>query len=163
MGYVETSSTDLIRDAMIGFAPLLAGGAFIAYAALFPLGLPLYLERAGEGGWQDLWLNIRMLPDRPDFWIWFYLTFVVSSMMLPSASDRRAWLPVVMLIFLLVGLAALAGAGPWLMQNAAPQMNTAFSAVSAVIAISVGVHLILVVPLWGFRSAMMKILGLSFQ
>lgn len=163
LGFVETSSTDLIRDALIGIAPLVAGGTFVAYAVLFPLGLQIYLEGLGDAVWQDFLVLLRNLPARPDFWIWFYLTFAVSSTMLPSASDRRAWLPVIVLSILLVGLAALAGAGPWLMQNAAPQLNSAFFAIAAVFGISVVIHLVLVLPLWGFRSLLMKVMGLSFQ
>jgi hypothetical protein len=163
LGYVETSSTDVFRDALIGIAPLVSGGIFVGYAALFPLGLPLYFEGAGDGWLQDFLLSIRTLPDRPDFWIWFYLTFAVSSTMMPSASDRRAWLPVIVLSVLLVGLAALVGAGPWLVQNAAPRLDRAFGAVAAVFGISVGVHLVLVFPLWVFRSLMMKAMGLSFN
>jgi hypothetical protein len=34
LGYVETASTDLLRDALIGITPLLAGGAFVVYQAL---------------------------------------------------------------------------------------------------------------------------------
>ena len=43
---------------------------------------------------------------RPDFWLWFYLVFVVSSTMFPSASDRRAWLPlaIVVALVLIIGL-----------------------------------------------------------
>lgn len=161
LGFVETSSTDLIRDALIGIAPLAAGGAFVAYAALYPLGLPIHLERATLGSWQDLMLSIRALPDRPDFWIWFYLTFAVSSTMLPSATDRRAWLPLVVLFVVLGVLAALAGAGPWMMDNAAPQLNRAFRAVAAIFGISTGIHLVLVVPLWIFRNLVMKAMGVS--
>ena len=162
LGFVETSSTDVLRDALIGIAPLVVGGAFVGYAALFPLGLPLFWEGARSWGWQDLLLSLRTLPARPDFWVWFYLTFAVSSTMMPSASDRRAWLPVIALFAVLVSIAALAGAGPWLLQNVAPQINRAFKAVAAVFGISASIHLVLVIPLWTFRSLMMKVLGLSF-
>ena len=39
LGFVETSSADWLRDALIGAAPLLAGGLFVAYAGLERLGL----------------------------------------------------------------------------------------------------------------------------
>src|SRR3990170_5216778 len=40
LGFVETTGTDLLRDALIGVAPLVAGGAFVIYAGLLRLGLP---------------------------------------------------------------------------------------------------------------------------
>jgi hypothetical protein len=163
LGYVETGSTDLVRDALIGIAPLVTGGSFVAYAALFPLGLPLFIEGVEIGGLQALILSIETLPNQPDFWIWFYLTFAVSSTMLPSASDRRAWLPVIVLSTLLVALAALAGAGPWMLENIAPRLDLALNAVAIVFGISAATHLVLVIPLWGLRSLMMKVMGLSFQ
>ena len=39
MGYVETASTDIVRDSLIGSAPLLIGCVFVLYVALIPLGL----------------------------------------------------------------------------------------------------------------------------
>src|SRR4030066_2445102 len=39
LGYVETASTDFIRDALIGAAPLIAGGIFVAYAGVSRLEL----------------------------------------------------------------------------------------------------------------------------
>ena len=43
LGYVETVKTDIIRDSLIGAAPLLAGGSFIAYLSITRLDLlPLW-------------------------------------------------------------------------------------------------------------------------
>ena len=39
LGFVETSTTDILRDALIGTAPLLAGGLFVAYAGIVHLDL----------------------------------------------------------------------------------------------------------------------------
>jgi hypothetical protein len=163
LGFVETGSTDLVRDALIGIAPLVAGGAFVAYAALFPLGLSFTGENAVSGGWQGFIDLARSLPDRSDFWIWFYLTFAVSSTMMPSASDRRAWLPVSVMGLLLVAFAAFAGAGPWLLQNVAPQVNRAFTAIAVVFGISVVLHLVVMIPLWGFRILVMRVIGIKIR
>jgi hypothetical protein len=76
--------------------------------------------------------------------------------MLPSASDRRAWLPLFALFVLLLIAAAFAGAGPWLIQNIAPPINQAFKAVATVFGISSAIHLVLVVPLWALRNLVMK-------
>ena len=39
LGYVETDETDLLRDALIGTAPLITGGAAVAYLGISRLGL----------------------------------------------------------------------------------------------------------------------------
>jgi hypothetical protein len=39
LGYVETAPTDLFRDALIGAAPLLTGGAFVIYAGIYHLNV----------------------------------------------------------------------------------------------------------------------------
>jgi len=44
MGYVETAQTDIIRDSLIGLAPVIAGSLFIAFAGLNRLGLGNLLE-----------------------------------------------------------------------------------------------------------------------
>jgi hypothetical protein len=98
---------------------------------------------------------------RPDFWIWFYLTLVVSSTMLPSASDRRAWLPLGLTLLALLGASLLAGAGPWLEQNLAPLLDVFFLSVAVVFAISAGIHLLLVLPLWAMRSLLARWLKLE--
>jgi hypothetical protein len=161
LGFVETARTDLVRDALIGAAPLIFGGAFVAYAGLAQLGL------------DALWNNIladqagllhpiqAAIRTHPDFWLWFYLAFAVSSTMLPSASDRRAWLPIVLSMVLLFGLVLLAGAGPWLVEHLAGPLNQALRAMAAVVGISIGIQLILAIPVYGLRRFLNRITHLE--
>ncbi len=160
LGFVETSSTDFVRDAFIGFAPLLVGGAFVAYAGLVHLELPAAWESLKTGDITS-WLDaFHQVSAQPDFWLWFYLIFTVSSTMLPSSSDRRGWLPLALMGAVLVGLSLLAGAGPWLLQNLAPHLNQFLRAVAAVFGISVGVHILLLIPLWILRRLLSRVTGL---
>ncbi len=145
LGYVETAKADLLRDAMIGIAPLLSGGLFVAYAGVAHLGFPAIWESLSRGG-QTVLAAIQALFNRPDFWLWFYLIVAVSSTMMPSRSDRRAWLPVALAAIFLLGLGLLAGAGPWLVQHVAVPFNSALRAVALVFAISLGVHCVLILP-----------------
>ena len=89
LGFVETASSDWFRDALIGAAPLLTGGLFVAYAGLNRLGLLALWETFTLREGTALPDALSHLFGRPDFWVWFYLTLTVSSTMLPSASDRR--------------------------------------------------------------------------
>jgi len=163
LGFVETTGTDLLRDALIGVAPLVAGGAFVIYAGLLRLGLPALWDGFVAGEARALSEALSLTYARPDFWLWFYLTLAVSSTMLPSASDRRAWLPVFLVIAILIGLALLAGVGPWLLGNVAPPFNQALRSLAILFGISAGIHLILLPPLWAFRQVIMRVTGLSVR
>jgi len=163
MGFVETEQTDIVRDALIGVAPLLSGGALVAFLGLVQLGLAGLGSVFATGSEQAIWQALRQLPDQPDFWIWFYLTFTFSTTMLPSASDRRAWLPLALWVVLLVGAAALAGAGPWLLEHLAPPLNAGLRAVALVFAISLGIHLLLWVPLRLLRELIARLTHTSLR
>jgi hypothetical protein len=159
LGFVETSQTDWIRASMIGAAPLIAGGLFIAFAASYRMELPLLWDILRKGQFDLFWLGVIELPKVHDFWIWFYLTFVVSSTMMPSSSDRHAWLPMGILLFLLSGLAILVGAGPWMLEKIAPPLNSMLRALAMLFGISVSVHVILLLPILGFHKLLVRITG----
>ncbi len=151
LGYVETVTTDWLRDALIGVAPLLAGGAFVAYAAVARLGLVAAWEQISPGGLNSWLASFAGVYGRPDFWLWFYLTVTVSSTMMPSAADRRSWLPLSLAVGLLVIFSIVAGLGSWLVVNLAPVLNQVLRAVAVVFGISVVIHLVLLLPSWGLH------------
>ncbi len=153
LGYVETAQADVVRDTLIGAAPFIFGGAVVAYLGIDRLGIAPLFELASQGSWNQLWAAIAALPQRPDFWLWFYLTFTISSMMLPSPADRRAWLPVVIVLLAVALLALLAGAGPWMAQNVAPWLDRILRAIATVLGIGLVVHLLLAVPVTFLRIA----------
>jgi hypothetical protein len=159
MGYVETAPSDWMRDTLIGAAPLITGGLFVAYTGLMRLGLLELWQSWQAGGSQAVMKMIPEITTGADFWVWFYLTLVVSSTMLPSSSDRRAWLPLTITILALFFASLLAGAGPWLEQNVAPILDVLFLSVAVVFAISAGVHLILTGPLWLARTLLASWMG----
>ncbi len=153
LGYVETAQADVFRDTLIGAAPFVFGGAGVAYLGISQLGIAPLFEFASQGNWAQLWAAAAALPDRPDFWLWFYLTFTISSMMLPSPSDRRAWLPVILVLVATAVLALVVGAGPWMAQNVAPWLEKILGAVATVLGIGLVVHLALAVPVTFLRIA----------
>jgi hypothetical protein len=163
LGYVETAQSDILRDALIGAAPLIVGGAFVAYAGIVHLGLPELWEAMSAGDGPGTLDSLFTLPQRADFLLWFYLVFAVSSTMLPSSSDRRAWLPVLILVGLILGISLIVGAGPWLASNVAPYVNDALRALAVVLGITVGVHLILLPPAWATRMALSRLTGIQIQ
>jgi hypothetical protein len=160
LGYVETVHADLIRDALIGAAPLITGGLIIAYIGFVRFDLPaiwMGLQWREYLSWPWMVDQIRQIPD---FWLWVYLAFVVSSTMMPSKSDRRAWIPILIVIALLVVIILLAGAGPWLALHLNPVLSKLFSSISFVFAISVVLHLLIWPPFLVLRLALERITGL---
>jgi hypothetical protein len=156
LGFVETQSTDWLRDALIGSAPLLSGGLLVAYAGLVRLGLPASWQAYSSGNPTDLFEFLHALFAQTDFWLWFYLTLVVSSTMLPSESDRRAWLPLGIILGLLLIMSLAFGAGPWLAFHLAEPLNRALLAIDTVLGISVLVHLVMLLPLWIIRRILSR-------
>lgn len=160
LGYVETARSDVLRDALIGMAPLLSGGAVVTLIGVYLLPVVPLFDYASQGNWQTLWVGLTILPNMPDFWLWFYLAFAVSSTMLPSPSDRRAWLPIILVVAVLVGLALVAGAGPWMLVNLAPGLTTLVRTLVAIFAISLAVHLLLGLPVGLLAALISKLTGL---
>jgi hypothetical protein len=164
LGYVETYGSDWLRETLIGAAPLIAGGLFTAYAGAVGLGLGPIWEAGYANGLQAAldalpWVGNGTPP--ADLWLWLYLTLVVSSTMLPSASDRRAWLPLSAVIAGLLLALVLLGAGSWLAANAAPLLDAALRALAVVLGISVLVHALLLLPVYGLRRILMWMTGLQ--
>jgi hypothetical protein len=159
LGFVETAATDFFRDALIGAAPLITGGAFVVFAGLSRMGLNTLWDSLAGGQSSAFIIVLTSLTERPDFWLWFYLAFTVSSTMLPSASDRRAWLPLFLVILILLGLTLLAGAGPWLLAHLAPALNSALRAIAIVFGITALLHLILLPPTWLVRKLISRLVG----
>ncbi len=161
LGYVETASGGFLRDALIGFAPLMTGSPFVAFAAINRMQLLPLWGFVRLGNWSNFWTALAFAPQQPDFWLWFYLTFTVSSTMLPSASDRHAWLPVGLLAAALMGLAILAGAGEWMLANLAPPLNDFLRALALVFGLSAVLHALLILPFFLLHKTLAKLTGVD--
>jgi hypothetical protein len=161
MGYVEAERVDFVRESLIGFAPLLFGGMFVAYAGLSQLKFHLLWGTLMNVQFAALPGAFAALYAQADFWLWFYLMFVVSATMMPSPSDRQAWMPLILFVVTVIGLALFAGAGPWLVENLAPGLNNVLRAAAVVFGISIAVHLVLLVPAILARRGLSRVTGLT--
>jgi hypothetical protein len=161
MGYVETEQTDIIRDALIGLAPLIAGSSFIAYAGLYQLGLSTLLDVLTNGQTELFWMGIKLLPKVSDFYVWFYFIFAISSTMMPSESDRHAWLPLALWTAVLLALAIFAGAGTWMLENIAPLLNDFFGAVATLFGLSAALHIVLLLPTMLLHRIVTSVTGMD--
>lgn len=160
LGYVETEQTGVIADAFIGTAPLIIGGAVIAFLGSVCLGLSPLAGFMHQGEWESFWQGLLAVPQRNDFWLWFYLAFTVSSTMLPSASDRHSWLPAGIGLGLILVVLVVAGAGPWMLNNLGPWLNQALLGTALIFGISLALHLALALPVWGLRLLVSRLTGL---
>ena len=163
MGYVETEQSDVIRDSLIGLAPLIAGSLFIAYAGLNRLGMHTLLDVLTNGQIDLFWMGIKLLPRVNDFYLWFYLAFAVSSTMMPSESDRHAWLPLGLWTAVLLTLAISAGAGTWMLENIAPLLNDFFGSVATLFGLSAVLHATLLVPIFLLHRIVAKVTGVDVK
>ena len=161
LGYVETQSTDFIRDALIGAAPLIVGSFVVAYAGLINLQFTFFWA---EFTMSDLSLAISDLSgifNQQDFWIWFYIIFVVSSTMFPSTTDRRGWTPILLTIGVLVSLVLISGLGPWLWERIGSFLLDLVRLLSMIFLVSALVHLLLLLPVWAIRFSLSRIFRLK--
>jgi hypothetical protein len=163
LGYIETAKTDFFRDALIGFAPILTGGLFVGYAGNIKLGFLALWNSLITGGSSTILNSIIEMLDRPDFWLWFYLTVVISGTMLPSPADRRSWLPIGIAISLLTLLGVLTGIGSWMVQNIGFRLNNIFRSTAVVFGISAALHLVVLCPAWGIRKIISRLTGLEVK
>jgi hypothetical protein len=161
LGYVETASGGFIRDALIGVAPLVTGSLFVAYVAIYQMTiLPLW-DVARSANWNAFWIMLGSVPGSPDFWLWFYLTFTISSTMLPSQSDRHAWLPLGLSIAGLAAVAILAGAGAWMLENLATPFNQFLRALAMIFGLSGVLHILLILPFWLLHLILARFTGVD--
>ena len=81
--------------------------------------------------------------------------------MMPSQSDRHAWLPLGFLIVGLLTAAVIAGAGPWMLANLAPHFNKFLQALAMIFALSGVLHILLILPFLLLHQILMKLTGLD--
>lgn len=112
LGFVPVEETDFVRASLIGLAPLLAGTAVILLIGYSVFDIGVMQQGFVNGNWTDVAKGLAETLRAPDVWVWLYLIFAVSNTMLPSESDREAWMPILLFMVLVAVLAWLTGLGP---------------------------------------------------
>lgn len=161
LGYVETARSDAVRDSLIGAAPLIVGTLFVAYVAIYHLQMRVLWDTLRNGQMDLFWMGVRALPRTPDFYLWFYLAFAVSSTMMPSESDRHAWLELLISIAIVLALALLFGAGPWMLSNVAPRLSNFLSSLALIFGLSVLGHILLIMPTALIHKILARLTGVD--
>jgi hypothetical protein len=158
-GFVELSKTDRIRSALIGLAPIFTGVMVILFIAFNHLHLEIFLEGIQARNLERLGEGIRAFLSTQDVFLWCYFLLTVSNTMLPSPSDRKAWLPAgiaFLILYVVVILIALGSpTSTFLVEFAEEIANT----LSRAFGLAVALNLILILPLWGLNWGFRKIIG----
>jgi hypothetical protein len=154
LGYVETARADFIRESMIGAAPIFSGAFVLGWIGSSQFGLSIStLGNAGE-----FIKGFLGLTSSGDFWLWFYLTFCISSTMLPSAADRRAWAPMIIFILVLIAMAFLLGVGPWVSDWLFPRLNRLIKSLTWILSASMALQLSIAILIGLVNRLAMRVL-----
>ncbi|MFQ6015526.1 MAG: hypothetical protein ACE5NP_08795 [Anaerolineae bacterium] len=111
LGFVQIARADPIRESLIGLAPLLGGSLVILLIARWGLGVSADISSVTDLLGQIL-VGLPTYVRVPDFWLLLYLIFAVSNAMVPSPSDRQAWVSLLLYLGLLGLLLYLVGFAP---------------------------------------------------
>jgi len=160
LGYVETYKTDVFRDALIGFAPLVTGMTVIALISYFHFEIIPSTDTIKIAGMNIIMDTFFRVYNQSDFWLWFYFIFVISSTMYPSASDRRSWLSMIVLLLVILLFFILLGAGPWMIDVLIPGFNEILLGLSIILGISALIHVVFLIPSWLIRLIITRATGL---
>jgi len=163
LGFVETEKTDVFREALIGAAPLLAGSGVILAISYFLLDIGPVAEALAIGDVALAVQNLGAVLAAPDAWLWVYLLFTVSNSMLPSASDRRAWLPVLTLIALVTAVLLYAGLGQMLANFIAGPLEASIRLLATAFTITVALNSCIAPLLYLLEQALMRLTGLKVE
>ncbi len=118
LGYVETERVDFLRSSLVGAAPLVAGILTLLLLGQRMLHIDAIGLALAAGDYNAAAALAQQSIGVPLAALWIYLVFAVSNSMLPSASDRRSWPWVGLVLGLLVVLTLITGVGEWLVNAA---------------------------------------------
>jgi len=163
LGYVETEKVDVLREALIGAAPLVVGAAAILFVGYSRLGVGPVGEALRRGDVLGMALGLQAMTRATDFWLWLYVVFTVSNSMLPSASDRRAWLPLAVALALLGGILVYAGFGSLLRNALLGPLDTALRALALAFTLTVGLDLCFAPIIWVIERGLMRLTRLKVE
>jgi hypothetical protein len=96
LGSVSMGRTDPVRAGLIGLAPLVTGSILILAIAYYAFGLAVPGSLQASLSLEQVEIALHGYLSVPNLWLWVYLIFSISNAMLPSESDRQAWLSLLM-------------------------------------------------------------------
>ncbi len=112
LGSVQVARTDMVRESLIGLAPLLAGSLAVLLIAGLVFDVPL--QTPADPLYRLLYVvnHADQLLSRANAMVWLYLIFAISNAMLPSPSDRQPWRTLLLFLAILGGVILIINGGP---------------------------------------------------
>lgn len=111
LGSVRVARTDVVRESLIGVAPLLAGSVAVLLIAGLFFQIPVEVPQALGEQFRYVLAHLETILQRPNALLWLYLLFAISNAMLPSASDRQSWQPLATYLGVLVVVVLVVNGG----------------------------------------------------
>ncbi len=161
LGFVETAKVDPFREALIGIAPLTTGSLVVVLIGYSRLAVGPVGAAVVQG---DVAATVGALVSSfksADAFVWLYLVFAISNSMMPSASDRRAWLPVSLALLGAALVLYFVGAIPVVMASVGEPVAGGVRAIASAFTITIGVNLFIIPVIWLLEQALIKVTGLK--
>ncbi len=149
LGYVHTERVDFLRESLVGAAPLLAGCAAVVAIGVRLLELDQVALAFVHGDWASASSSLVHLVQSADLLIWVYVLFALSNTMMPSASDRRAWPLVAILLLALGAFLYYTGIGTVLQSAVGQGIAAGVRAIATAFMVTIGVDLAVLPIIYG--------------
>lgn len=163
LGSVAVAETDFIRASLIGLAPLLTGSTVILLIGYLIFGIGRMQQALAAGDWMRVVADLSDILAVPDVWLWAYLIFAISNTMLPSQSDRAAWMPILLFVLLVFGLAWIAGLGPAMVERLGHPLDVAAPWLAAVYGFTLVADLPFVLLIVAFERLLQRLRGMRVE
>lgn len=148
IGSIKIAKTDPIREAIIGLAPTIIGT--LAILGIFYLPLDLAFRTISIKALLSLIQNPKKL-------FWLYFIFTINNTMFASESDRRSWLGILVLIFLIGSSLYLFGVFHLVLGSFLYYASLAANQIATAYLFTFLINLVFIMPLFIFQKIIKKI------
>jgi hypothetical protein len=148
LGSIRVSNVDPVRASLIGMAPLVGGSAIILLIGYLVLDVGSLAEAAAGKGMEGALAGLEQLMHVPDFWLWLYLVFSVSNVMLPSESDMDNVRPVLIFLGIVALIVLVVGGVPTIPEDVVTGVNVVAGYLASAFGLTLAVDLVFVLAIW---------------
>jgi hypothetical protein len=154
LGSVSVYSGGTIRDSLVGVAPFVVGTVVLLLVSYTVFDVGALGRSWGADGWKGLLQTMRTMPQTPDFWLWLYFIFAVSSAMMPSPADRKPWLLAGLYVGGVLLVAWMLGAFSIFDLSLAAKVLDALQVLTLAFLFTVLVNMVIGTILWAFAAVL---------
>lgn len=163
LGFVETERVDFLREALIGGAPLIAGTVAVVVIGSWRLAVGSLGVALAAGDAAGIVRGFSNSLTSADSLIWLYFIFTISNSMMPSGSDRRAWVPVTASLIVIGVVLYYAGAAPLVLQSVGAPLAAGVRVMASAFSITIGVDLLMLPLIWLAEKGIVRVTGVQIN